>query len=89
MPLEDRNKCFPYIDNNTITNIKSEIKIKDISNNFDLFLINNKLMTSIDIIKASILNIVALSLSGHKLLFFTECIYDLIKNINISLNKFI
>ena len=89
MPLEDRNKCFPYIDNNTITNIKSEIKIKDISNNFDLFLINNKLITSIDIIKASILNIVALSLSGHKLLFFTECVYDLIKNINISLNKFI
>ena len=89
MPLEDRNKCFPYIDNNTITNIKSELKIKDISNNFDLFLINNKLITSIDIIKASILNIVALSLSGHKLLFFTECIYDLIKNINISLNKFV
>ena len=89
MPLEDRNKCFPYFDNNTITNIKSELKIKDISNNFDLFLINNKLITSIDIIKSAILNIVTLSLSGHKLLFFTECVYDLIKNINISLNKFI
>ena len=89
MPLEDRNKCFPYIDTNTITSIKSEIKIKDISNNFDSFLINNKLITSIDIIKSAILNIVALSLSGHKLLFFTEYIYDLIKNINISLNKFV
>ena len=89
MPLEDKNKCFPYFDDNTITNIKSVVKVKDISNNFDLFLINNKVLNPTDIIKASILNIVALSLSGHKLLFFTECIYDLIKDINISLNKFI
>ena len=32
--------------------------------------------------------IIALSISGHKLIFFTEIIYDIIKNINISLNKY-
>ena len=89
MPIEDKNKCFPYLDTNTSSNLKSEIKIKDINNVFDLFLINNKEITTVDIIKYSILNIVALSLSGHKLIFFTEYIYDLIKNINISLNKYI
>ena len=89
MPIEDKNKCFPYLDTNTSSNLKSEIKIKDINNVFDLFLINNKEITTVDIIKYSILNIVALSLSGHKLIFFTEYIYDLIKNVNISLNKYI
>ena len=89
MPIEDKNKCFPYLDTNTSSNLKSEIKIKDINNVFDLFLINNKEITTVDIIKYSILNIVALSLSAHKLIFFTEYIYDLIKNVNISLNKYI
>ena len=89
MPLEDKNKCFPYIDSNSLPTLNSEIKIKDISNNFDSFLINNKILTTLDIIKSAILTIVALSMSGHKLLFFTECIYDLIKNVNISLNKYI
>ena len=42
IPLEDKNKCFIYFENNSISNLKSEIKIKDISHNFDLFLINNK-----------------------------------------------
>ena len=89
MPIEDKNKCFPYLDTNTLSNLKSEIKVKDINNIFDLFLINNKEITSVDIIKYSILQIVVLSLSAHKLVFFTECIYDLIKDINISLNKYI
>ena len=89
MPIEDKNKCFPYLDANTLSNLKSDIKIKDINNTFDLFLINNKEITTVDIIKYSILQIVVLSLSGHKLIFFTECIYDLIKDINISLNKYI
>ena len=89
MPIEDKNKCFPYLDANTLSNLKSEIKIKDVNNTFDLFLINNKEITTVDIIKYSILQIVVLSLSGHKLIFFTECIYDLIKDINISLNKYI
>ena len=89
MPLEDKNKCFPYIESNSLSILNSEIKIKDISNNFDLFLINNKIITTTDIIKSSILNIVSLSTSGHKLMFFTECIYDLIKNVNISLNKYV
>ena len=89
MPVEDKNKCFPYLDTNTISNLKAEIKIKEISNVFDLCLINNKAINNIDIIKYCILDIVALSLSGHKLIFFTECIYDLIKDINISLNKYI
>ena len=89
MPVEDKNKCFPYLDTNTISNLKAEIKIKEISNVFDLCLINNKAINNIDIIKYCILDIVALSLSGHKLIFFTECIYELIKDINISLNKYI
>ena len=89
MPLEDKNKCFPYIDKNSISTLQSEIKIKDISNIFDLMLINNKVLSNIDIISSAILNIVAISTSGHKLIYFTECIYDLIKNINISLNKYI
>ena len=88
MPLEDKNKCFPYLDINSINSLKTEIKVKDISNAFDLFLINNKVINIIDIIKYSILNILALSISGHKLIFFTESIYGLIKNINISLNKY-
>ena len=88
MPSEDKNKCFPYLDINSINSLKSEIKIKDISNAFDLLLINNKTINTIDIIKYSILNIIALSISGHKLIFFTEIIYDIIKNINISLNKY-
>ena len=89
MPSEDKNKCFPYFDQSTISSLKSEIKIKDINNIFDSFIINNKLINNIDIIKASILNIVTLSVSGHKLIFFTECVNNLINNITIPLNKFI
>ena len=89
MPLEDKNKCFPYIDTSLITSFDSVIKIKDINNTFERFLIDNKIINSNDIIKMSILNIVALSTSGHKLIYFTDSIFDLIKSLNVSLYKFI
>ncbi len=89
MPLEDKNKCFPYIENNIISELKTNIKYKDINNIFDTYLINNKIISYIDIIKYAILNIVILSLSGHKLVYFTDVIYELIKEINMPLNKYI
>ena len=89
MPLEDKNKCFPYINNSLLTQFETKLKIKDINNTFEQYFINNKLINSTDIIKLSILNIVALSTSGHKLIYFTDSIYDIIKKINISIYKFI
>ena len=89
MPLEDKNKCFPFINSSLISQFEIILKVKDINNTFEQFLINNKLINITDIIKISILNIVALSVSGHKLIYFTESIYDLIKKINISVYKFI
>ena len=89
MVLEDKNKCFPYITNNLLTSFDTIYKIKDINNTFEQFLINNKIINTIDIIKMSILNIVALSTSGHKLIYFTDSIYEIMKQINISLYKFI
>ena len=41
MPSEDKDKCFPYLDSNSLSILKSEMKIKDINNTFDTFLINN------------------------------------------------
>ena len=89
MPSEDKDKCFPYLDSNSLSILKSEMKIKDINNTFDTFLINNKVINTIDLIKYGILIIAAISIQGHKLIFFTECIYDLIQKINMSLNKYI
>ena len=35
MPLEDKNKCFPYINNSLITQFETKLKIKDINNTFE------------------------------------------------------
>ena len=89
MPLEDKNNCFPYIDSSLLSTFDSTMKIKDLNNAFEHFFINNKIITSLDIIKFSILNVVCLSVSGHKLIYFSDSINNLIKKINFSLNKFI
>ena len=89
MPSEDINKCFPSINNSSLTQFETKLKIKDINNTFEQYFINNKLINSPDIIKFSILNIVALSTSGHKLIYFTDSIHDLIKRINLPIYKFI
>ena len=89
MPIEDKNKCFPYIDSSLLSTFESTIKIKDLNSSFENYFINSKLISSLDIIKFSILNIVCLSVSGHKLIYFADSIYNLILKINYSLNKFI
>ena len=89
MPLEDKNKCFPYIDASLLSSLDTILKIKDINNTFEQFFINNKLISVPDIIRMAILCVVGLSTSGHKMIYFTEPIYDVIKKINVSVYKYI
>jgi len=89
MPQEDKKKCFPYIDNSLLSSLDNSILIKDIYEHFENFFINNKIVNTIDIIIMSILDIVALSTSGHKLIYFTDSIFELIKQNKISTSKFI
>lgn len=89
MPLEDKNKCFPYIDVSLSSSFDTILKVKDINNTFEQFFINSKLINTPDIIRMSILYVVALSTTGHKLIYFTEPIYDILKKINVSIYKYI
>lgn len=89
MPQEDKKKCFPYFDNLLLSSFDNFIRIKDIYEYFENFFINNKIVNTIDIIIMSILDIVALSISGHKLIYFTDSIFELIKQNKVSTSKFI
>ena len=89
MPLEEKNKCFPYIGTSLLMALEAKTKIKDICNIFEQYFINNKLINTVEIIKLSILNVIALSTPGHKIIYFTDALNDLIKKINISICKFI
>lgn len=89
MPQEDKKKCFPYIDNLLLSSLDKCIIIKDIYEYFENFFINNKIVSTIDIIIMSILDIVALSTSSHRLIYFTDPIYELIKLNKVSISKFI
>ena len=89
MPLEEKNRCFPYISTSLLTASEAKIKIKDICNFFEQYFINNKLINAVEIIKLCILNVIALSTPGHKIIYFTDALYNLIKKVNIFIYKFI
>ena len=89
MPLEDKNKCFPYLTTPLLNASDAKIKIKDICNNFEHYFINNKLINNVEVIRLCILNVMALSTTGHKIIYFIEALHELMKKINISIYKFI
>ena len=86
MPSEDKIRCFPS--NIEVIN-KVTHNIKEIQNNFEQYYIENNLIDFKDVIKLSILIIVSLSTSGHKLIYFAESIYELLNQIKVSLYKYI
>ena len=87
MDRQTKLRCFKLTDDN----IKTE---QIITNNFissciGQFYINSKLIDYKDLIRYCILGIVALSASKHKLVHFTEQIYQIINKLNFSLRKII
>lgn len=87
MTIEKKKKLFPILE--THVSIKQTIYGKDISESFEIFFIKSKIIEYIDIIKLCILNIVALSVSKETIIYFSQSIYSLLKNLNYSVRKYI
>ena len=82
-----KKKLFPTINNNE--SIAKIISTKDYYNSYDKFLINHKILNLKNIIQFCILNIVILSTTELKLIYFTEPIYALIKKMNLGIRKYV
>ena len=84
---DTKKKLFPTINNNE--SIVKIISTKDYYNSYDKFLINHKILNLKNIIQFCILNIVILSTTELKLIYFTEPIYALIKKMNFGIRKYV
>jgi len=87
MDSETKKKCFKLIEDD----IKMEniISSNFISSSIEQYYINNKLIDYKELIRFSILGIVALSASKHKLVHFTPQIYEILYNLKFSVRKFV
>ena len=74
---------------------KDEIQTKQIisscfiSSCIEKFYIRSKIIDHIELIRFSVLGIVALSASRHTMVFFTTQIYEMMQNLKVSIRKFI
>ena len=74
---------------------KDEIQTKQIisscfiSSCIEKFYIRSKIIDHIELIRFSVLGIVALSASRHTMVFFTNQIYEMLENLKVSIRKFI
>ena len=82
-----QTKLFPIIDNNK--SIAKIIYNKDYFNSYDKFLLEHKILNLKNIIEFCILNIVILSTTELKLIYFTKPIYELIRKMNFGIRKYV
>ena len=82
-----KKKLFPIIENNEP--IAKIIYTKDYYNSYDEFLVNHKILSLKNILQFCILNIVILSSSELKLIYFTEPIYEVIRKMNFGIRKYV
>lgn len=81
-----KKKCFKLTED---VQIEQNITSRMISSDIEHYYINTKLIDYKDLLKFSILSVVALTASKHKLLHFTPQIYQIIGKLNFSVRKFV
>ena len=87
MDSNTRKKCFTLTEDEIQT--KQIITSSLISSSIEKYYINCKFIDNKELIKFSILSIVALTASKHKLVHFTTQIYQIISSLKFSVRKFV
>ena len=87
MDEETKKKCFKLIDDNI--QMEKIITSIFISSSIEKFYFDCRLIDYKDLLKFSILSIVALSASKHTLLHFTPQIYNIIYTLKFSVRKYV
>ena len=87
MDEETKKKCFTLIEDKI--EMEKIISSNFISTSIEDFYIKNKLIDFKELIRFSILGIVALSTSKHKLVHFAPQIYEIIGALRFSVRKFV